>query len=326
MLIQMKHTLFFTLLLLNLSCVTNEPRIETIAFSSCNDPRQGQDILPTLQAALDTIPAYVWLGDNVYLTEDEWASEESALNKYHKIFDQPAYKKLLQTSNHYAIWDDHDAGPNDCDKYFEGMQQTMGAFKRFWKPSYSMPDTNSYYGSTTLGEGAVALFFLDNRSFRVHHDSANATVFGNAQLDWLEQAYTSSTATFKILLMGGQFLSTAQVFDNVSRFPEERDRLIRLLSEDSSVPIVLSGDRHHGELNKLETKNHAILEATASPLTAKSYPHHEEVNETRLHQKTTASNHFGILRMTYENNTPLAVEMRLIGLDGKVLFKWRETY
>jgi alkaline phosphatase D len=324
--LQMNQNFFFLAFLLNLSCVSNEPSTTTLAFSSCNDPSKNLDVLPTLQAALDTIPTCIWLGDNVYLKEKDWQSTDAALSKYQETFATPALATLLQTGTHYAIWDDHDAGPNDCDRSFKGMSATMQAFKQFWAPTYPMPDSMSYYGTTSLSDGAVDLFFLDNRSFRTHHDSANATVFGEAQLQWLEEAYTASQAPFKILLMGGQFLTTAHVFENVSRFPADRERLIRLLSSTTSAPIVLTGDRHHGELSRLDTDFHPILEATASPLTAQSFPHHDEANETRLHEGTTAVNHFGTLSLTHENGKAIAAEMKLIDAEGNVIFEWRETY
>jgi len=322
----MKHIIVSSLLLLNLSCVTNEPEVTTIAFSSCNDPNYNLSLLPILEEALDSIPTYIWLGDNVYLKEQDWINTDSALKKYEEVFSTPELQRLLQRGNHYAVWDDHDAGPNDCDRSFEGMEATMEAFKTFWKPSYPMPDSSSFYGTLSLSGGAVDLFFLDNRTFRIHHDSANATVFGEQQLEWLERAYTASKAPFKVLLMGGQFLSTAQVFDNVSRFPAERERLLTLLSSDPSASVVLTGDRHHGELNRLETNRLPILEATASPLTAKSFPHHMEANETRVHEGTTAENHFGILELTHQNNSPISAKMQLIGSDKSVIFEWRETY
>jgi len=40
------------------------------------------------------------------------------------------------------------------------------------------------------------------------------------------------------------------------------------------------------------TNGKSIYDATASPLTAKSYPHHEEPNLYRTHTNTTETNHF----------------------------------
>jgi hypothetical protein len=86
----------------------------------------------------------------------------------------------------------------------------MEYFKFFWKPSYSMPNPKSYYGSKTSHDGLVEFFFLDNRTFKIPVDSAGATLYGAEQLAWLDTAYASSSAKIKIVLMGGQFLNSAQ--------------------------------------------------------------------------------------------------------------------
>ena len=320
----MKQFIGLVLLLLNQSCVTKETTTY-IAFSSCNDPENSLAVLPALSDALDTIPTFVWLGDNVYLKNGEWNNIDRIRARYQASFQPELIQEVLSKGTHFAIWDDHDAGPNDCVATFKGMDKTMQVFKEFWKPSYPMPNDKSYYGSAELEEGQVEMFFLDNRSFRVHHDSTGATVFGERQLKWLESAYKGSDALFKIILMGGQFLNTAPVFDNVSRYPEERNRLIDLMVNDPAVPIVLSGDRHHGELNTLDSYGKIIFEATASPLTSKNFAHHEEDNLTRTHHGTTETNHFGVLRLTRIGDSITGVNMSLIGEGGTVLFNHRET-
>ena len=64
-----------------------------------------------------------------------------------------------------------------------------------------------------------------------------------------------SDAKVKIILMGGQFLNSAPTFENVSVYASERQRLVDLFSESSGIPIILSGDRHHGEISKLLATN-----------------------------------------------------------------------
>ena len=94
----------------------------------------------------------------------------------------------------------------------------------------------------------------------------------------------------------------------------------------SGIPVVLTGDRHHGEISKLITDNgKSIYDATASPLTAKSFPHHDENNVYRTHTNTTETNHFGLLRLTFQNDVPKTIEIQLIDGQNKVLFSLRET-
>jgi alkaline phosphatase D len=321
----MKPHYLLALFLLNQSCVTNEISL-TVAFGSCNDPDHSLDLLPHVSNALDTADYMIWLGDNVYLKNEEWKYEDSIKAKYNAVFERPEFKELLGKSNHLAIWDDHDAGPNDCSSLSEGLDLTMRHFKAFWKPSYSMPHPKSYYGSKSSHEGLVEFFFLDNRTFKIPAELEGATLYGAEQLAWLENAYTKSNAAVKIVLMGGQFLNSAQTFENVSIYPEERQRLIDLFSNSSSIPVVLTGDRHHGEISKLVAENgKAIYDATASPLTAKSFPHHEENNIYRTHSNTTETNHFGLLKVNFTGNTASSIHIQLIGTSSEVLFELRET-
>lgn len=321
----MKPHYLLALFLLNQSCDTNETSV-TIAFGSCNDPDYNLSVLPHLSNALDSADYMVWLGDNVYLKNEEWRYRDSIDLKYRDVFERPEFQEILSKSEHLAIWDDHDAGPNDCSSLSEGLELTMEYFKYFWKPSYSMPNPKSFYGSKLSHEGLVELFFLDNRTFKIPVDSTGATLYGEEQLKWLSTAYTNSTAAVKILLMGGQFLNSAQTFENVSIYPEERQYLIDLLSNSSGIPVVLTGDRHHGEISKFTADNGKVIyDATASPLTAKSFAHHDEENLFRTHVNTTETNHFGLLDVTFENKVPKSIDIRLINTQNTVLFSLRET-
>jgi len=321
----MKPHYLLALFLLNQSCSTNETSV-TVAFGSCNDPEYSLDLLPHVSSALDTADYMIWLGDNVYLKNEEWKHEDSIKAKYDEVFELPEFRELLDKSEHLAIWDDHDAGPNDCSSLSEGLDLTMKQFKAFWNPSYSMPNPQSYYGSKISHEGLVEFFFLDNRTFKIPVNMDEATLYGTEQLAWLEEAYSSSNAVVKIVLMGGQFLNSAQTFENVSIYPQERQRLINLFSNSSGIPVILTGDRHHGEISKLVADNgKAIYDATASPLTAKSFPHHEENNIYRTHSNTTETNHFGLLKVNFKRNTASSIQIQLIGTSNEVLYELRET-
>ena len=321
----MKLHYLLTLFLLNQSCDTNESSA-TIAFGSCNDPEYSLDLLPHLSNALDTTDYMIWLGDNIYLKNEEWKYTDSITAKYNQVFERSEFKELLGKSEHLAIWDDHDAGPNDCSSLSEGLELTMTHFKTFWKPSYSMPNPRSYYGSMSSHKGLVEFFFLDNRTFKIPAEMEGATLFGAEQLSWFKDAYSSSNAAVKIVLMGGQFLNSAQTFENMSVYTEERKGLIALFSNSSGIPIVLTGDRHHGEISKLVADNgKTIYDATASPLTAKSFPHHKENNIYRTHSNTTETNHFGLLKIDFKDRVVTSIRIQLIGTSNEVLFELRET-
>ena len=86
-----------------------------IAFVSCAHP-----VLCPVQPAWHAIAAaepdlLLLLGDNTYMSWEgkKWLIDDLRDN-YAKQFAVPGFKRLLQTTPHLAIWDDHDFGWNDC--------------------------------------------------------------------------------------------------------------------------------------------------------------------------------------------------------------------
>jgi alkaline phosphatase D len=125
--------------------------------------------------------------------------------------------------------------------------------------------------------------------------------------------------------MGGQLLNTAEVFENMSNYPKERALLLKWLSKSPGKPIVLTGDRHSGEINKMVIDGKSIIEVCASPLTANAHPHHYENNSTRIHEKTTDTQHYGMLQLKLLDADQVRLQTGLYDSNGTVLFMHRET-
>ncbi|MCB0572700.1 MAG: alkaline phosphatase family protein, partial [Phaeodactylibacter sp.] len=62
--------------------------------------------------------AMIWLGDNVYLREADWFSRTGILHRYTHTRSLPEMQPLLASTHHYAIWDDHDYGPNNSNRSY----------------------------------------------------------------------------------------------------------------------------------------------------------------------------------------------------------------
>ncbi|GAA4454868.1 hypothetical protein GCM10023189_21930 [Nibrella saemangeumensis] len=79
----------------------------------------------------------LWGGDNTYLREVDWNTRTGVLHRYTHTRSLKELQPLLASAHHYAIWDDHDFGPNDADRGFWLKPVTLEAFKRFWaNPNY----------------------------------------------------------------------------------------------------------------------------------------------------------------------------------------------
>lgn len=214
----------------------------------------------------------VWLGDNLYFREADYGSPLDMPLRYQHDRALPELQKLLQTGQHYAIWDDHDYGPNDSDKSFIFKNESLELFKDYWaNPSYGLPGTPGVF--TKVSYNDVDFFLLDDRYYRDHQnmpDTADKAMFGKAQMDWLKNALLSSTASFKIVAAGGQMINDENKYEGWQSYTAERKDFLDWLSVTHVNGVMfLSGDRHQSELMRMpRTDNYPLYELTCSPFTS----------------------------------------------------------
>ena len=111
----------------------------------------------------------LWLGDNIYLREADWNTRTGIMYRYTHTRSLPEMQPLLASSINYAIWDDHDFGPNDADRSYHLKNTTLEAFKLFWaNPTYGIVGDSGV--ATTFEWGDVQFFMLDNRYFRAPNE------------------------------------------------------------------------------------------------------------------------------------------------------------
>ncbi|MCB0601801.1 MAG: alkaline phosphatase family protein [Saprospiraceae bacterium] len=214
----------------------------------------------------------LWLGDNTYLREADWFTATGYWHRYTHTRSIPELQPLLASTHHYAIWDDHDYGPNDSDRSWVHKERAHQVFQAFWgNPTYGIPGLEG--GITTMFQfHDVDFFLLDDRWFRSpdKRKYGDRTMLGKKQLEWLLDALSTSEATFKIVATGNMVLSTAAVAENYSIYPEEQAYLIEQLEKEHIPGVVfLTGDRHYTELSKYSGKNGYVLyDLTCSPFTS----------------------------------------------------------
>ena len=244
----------------------------------------GYEIFESMAA--DEPDMMLWLGDNIYLREVDFQSYSGFVHRYSHARQTPEMASLLKECPNYAIWDDHDFGPNDSDGSWIHADWSRKAFKTFWSnPSYGLPESPRCI-STAFRFVDMEFFLLDNRTYRVNHQNKTSSpqVLGQTQVDWLIQALRDSRAPFKFVCIGGQVLNDAAVYENVSQFPSEREEILnRLAEEDIQGVVFLSGDRHTTELSELVLPNgRKVFDLTVSPLTSGPGHAREEGNSLRV--------------------------------------------
>jgi len=246
-----------------------------VAFGSCAGDWGVDATQPIFRAIHSMQPdAFLWLGDNVYygLHEKEWEDPAAMEERWKLQRAMPSLQPLLARTPQYAIWDDHDYGPNDSDKSYPLRDFSLDLFTSYWpNPAAGLEGPDGVFFRFQIGP--VDFFMLDTRYDRDPLKRATQkpkALLSDTQWKWLEDGLRESTADFKVIASGMQVLSTYHRFETWNRYEEERDRLLNFLTTESiSGVFLISGDRHIGEALRIEREGtYPLVEFTSSPLAA----------------------------------------------------------
>ncbi|KAF0198946.1 MAG: alkaline phosphatase D [Bacteroidetes bacterium] len=273
---------------------TNPPDF-TILTGSCayiNQPEYdrpgkpyGGDYRIFKHMASQNADLMIWLGDNVYLREPDWNSVTGFQKRYTHTRSLPELQPFLASTHHYAIWDDHDYGPDNCNKSFFNKNTALETFRLFWaNPTFGTADMQGI--TTSFQWGDADFFLIDNRWYRDPDElkKDGKSIIGEKQLEWLTDNLVSSRATFKFIAIGGQFLSDAATAEmhSANGFNNEREKLIRFIQDQKIKNVIfLTGDVHFSELSVLKPEGKpAIYDLTFSTLSAGPNPAGESWKNT----------------------------------------------
>jgi alkaline phosphatase D len=257
---------------------------------------------------------FIWLGDNIYLREPDWTSWTGLLQRWTHARSLPHMRGLLASRPNYAIWDDHDYGPNNAGWDFWNKEKATEAFTLFFgNPSAGLPKTPGIF--TFFNYGDANFYLMDNRTYKDGPEhlkpfDREKDLLGKEQLDWLISSLKyrqgqstdgfapSYPANFNIICIGNPVLGPPRTEDSYPMFDQEWQYLIdRIVEEGIDGVIFLSGDVHYSEVNVLELVGggepgkpgkaglagelYRFVEFTASPLTSGTFYGPDET-ETRL--------------------------------------------
>lgn len=202
------------------------------------------------------------LGDNHYADSPLPAKQRAA---YYEQRRQAGYREITSRTPAYAIWDDHDYGPDNSDGTLVGKELSLQTFKEHWpNPAYGEPDNPGVYFQ--FSRGHVDFFMLDVRYHRSPNRSTNLatkTMLGPRQLAWLKRALAASRAPVKVLASGSEFQSYGTQ-DSWTSFKRERDELFEFI-QTQPIPgvLLISGDRHFTAAYQVKGR---WIEVTSGPL------------------------------------------------------------
>jgi len=256
----------------------------------------GYEILDAMDK--EEVNFMMWLGDNTYLREVDWNSKTGIMHRNTHTRSYPGLQPLLGDIHNYAIWDDHDYGPNDSDRSFWGKELTLEAFKLFWaNPNYNVTGKGGITGSFIWND--CQFFLMDNRWFR-SSEQYDGQILGPDQEQWLIEALRFSRASFKFICTGGQFLSDARVYDNHAKFEIERARILNTIDQyDIKGVIFLNGDRHSSEISRWTTnRGNVFYGVTSSSLTASASDHSHDPNSLRVEGSMIGERNYSVFSVS----------------------------
>ncbi len=316
-----------------------DPPDFTVATGSClyiNDPPYDRPGKPyggeyhILQSIVAKQPqVMLWLGDNCYLREADFGALASVIYRYSHTRATPRLQPLLGACANYAIWDDHDFGPNDSDRSLPWQAHTRQAFDWFWaNPTTGLPE-NPRLRATMFSWGDADFFLLDDRTERAPNARRTGPkpFLGAVQLRWLLDALVYSTATWKVVCVGNQVLNPVQdpLIETYARYAEERKELLDALRAEN-VPgvLFLTGDRHASELTRLEREGtYPLYDLTISPLTAGVTGRGEdEANTGRIPGTYLKARNFALLRFLGPADAR-ALVIQVLRADGSLAWERR---
>jgi alkaline phosphatase D len=234
------------------------------AFGSCSKV-EDQPIFATIAAEEPAL--FVFAGDNHYGN----TSVVDALRwNYRWSLERPERAALARTTSTIATWDDHDYTGNNTDATAPGRANALRVFQEYWA---NPPVGTSSIPGTFFAQshGDVDFFLLDDR----YHRGLDDSILGGPQQQWLLDALSASTATFKFVLTGSQWTADGSN-DSWASFVTQRDVILDHI-RDARIDgvVLLSGDVHRSEFRVIERASvggYDLPELTSSPLATTNSP------------------------------------------------------
>lgn len=291
-----------------------------IGFGSCLDQNLDQPIWTAIHK--EQLDAFFFLGDNVY--GDSRFFSITKLSKAYEI-QKNKLPDWLENIEILQIWDDHDYGLNDGGKNYRHKEISQEIYLNFWKIPQDDQRRNQegvfFSKFVNHNERIIQFIGMDTRYHRSNlkgsknfyrpNTDIDATILGEKQWLWLKDELDKD-ADIKIIASSIQVLAKEHRFEKWSNFPDERFKLLSMLSEANSNSnlIIISGDRHRGGIYKKEN----LIEVTSSSMNKPSNIDYE--TDKYLDGKTHPEENYGIIEITDKR-----VFIYLKNIDGKVLEK-----
>ncbi len=258
-------------------------------FDTAPDPKETSRICLAFGSCAHSKPLDLWtqmtdhgaqglvlLGDTPYIDSTKLAVARS---RHREFLAVPQLARVIRHTPMWATWDDHDFGANDSDGKLPGKENTRRAFVE-----YRALDSYGEYNQGIYSKfryGPVEVFLLDTRWFARTDaspvDSANKTLLGSRQWNWLIRSLQESTAKFKLVTCGMIWDDKENSeSDDWGTYTHERTALFNYIGEHQIHGVVLiGGDIHCSRLLKYKTElqvGYPLYQFIVSPIHDSTIP------------------------------------------------------
>ncbi|MBC7660039.1 MAG: alkaline phosphatase family protein [Chitinophagaceae bacterium] len=276
--------------------------LRSIAFGSCNKSKHDQSYWSLI--GRDQPDLWVWMGDNIY-------ADRTSLNQRKNLYDElkahPLYQDFRGKTPIIGTWDDHDFGSNNSTELYWNREQSQALFADFIDlPQNALArQQDGVYQTFSFGPvGQRTQIILLDLRYNMNRSKVEKEILGEAQFRWFEETLAASTAD--LVIVGSSLAVTSNVamlgLEGWHEFGADRLRLYDALSKTDKPLLILSGDRHYGEIYRTILPSGKIIhEAMASGLTHVSpigLPHPDKISST------VTKKHYGLLQIDWSGSIP----------------------
>lgn len=245
-----------------------------ITFGSCAGFFDAEN--PEIWKSIKSLnpEAFIWLGDIIYADHTSCPlyfrvpSEDIWREKYMKIKNAEGYKDLRETTQILGIWDDHDYGKNNEDRFFP----YKGLSKKLFLEFLDEPQDSERYKREGIyasydffsGDLLVKVILLDDRTY-LDPPGKDGDTLGDVQWLWLEEEMEKKVDLF--LIMNGIQINVEDRISITEVWHEKsRKRMLKILEKHPNS-ILVSGDVHYSEMLEVTCSGLRVFEFTSSGLT-----------------------------------------------------------
>ncbi|MFM7457538.1 MAG: alkaline phosphatase D family protein [bacterium] len=286
-----------------------------VAICSCLNDNYFSEQIKSWNSVSKLNPDYIFLiGDNVYadigdkLSELNGCKPERLLNRYIETRTRLELFYLKELIPIAMIWDDHDYGKNNGGSDYKYKLASKKIFKNFSLNENTEVSEDGLGAGFKLKLANINFLFLDDRFYRdkKYH-------FGKEQEEWLfKNLETSENAknedreqSQSVIISGDQFFGKYHPFESFEANQAENfKKFIEKISNLKSTPLLISGDRHISELQKIDlSPNKKIFEITSSPIHSSLPPEFTLKQFPNPHRVWAVANKNNFCVLTFQEET-----------------------